>query len=126
MSRTALPSVPDAKFKLSLRAMQFLLSLLLSSFAFLALFFLFRSAFIRLYFVPKRSLEVILARVIKLLLTTLCSGLNLVSGFRFSLSLSKLIITHEHTQNQRKIKFKPRIILNHNSCTYLNTEHHLR
>ena len=45
---------------------KFSLSLLLSSFAFLALFFLFRWAFTRLYLVLKRSLEVILARVIKL------------------------------------------------------------
>ena len=45
-------------------------------------------------------------------------GLNLIF-FRF-----KLIVKHYHTQKQKKIKFKPGIILNHN--IYLTKKNNLK
>ena len=39
---------------------------------------------------------------------------NFTLGLNFIFFCFKLIIIHYHTQNQRKIKFKPRIKLNHN------------
>ena len=39
---------------------------------------------------------------------------NFILGLNFILFCFKLIIIHYHTQKQRKIKFKPRIKLNHN------------
>ena len=45
-------------------------------------------------------------------------GLNLIF-FRF-----KLIVKHYHTQKQKKIKFKPRIKLNHN--IYITKKNNLK
>ena len=39
---------------------------------------------------------------------------NFILGLNFIFFCFKLIIIHYHTQKQRKIKFKPRIKLNHN------------
>ena len=39
---------------------------------------------------------------------------NLILGSNFIFLCFKLIIIHNHTQKQRKIKFEPRIKLNHN------------
>ena len=39
---------------------------------------------------------------------------NFILGLNFIFFCSKLTIIHYHTQTQRKIKFKPRIKLNHN------------
>ena len=40
--------------------------------------------------------------------------LNVILGSNFIFLCFKLIIIHYHTQKQRKIKFEPRIKLNHN------------
>ena len=40
--------------------------------------------------------------------------LNFILGLNFIFLCFKLIILHYHTRKQRKIKFKPRIKLNHN------------
>ena len=42
---------------------------------------------------------------------------NFVLGSNFISLCLKLVIIHYHTQKQRKIKFKPRIKLNHSTCT---------
>ena len=42
---------------------------------------------------------------------------NFILGSNFIFLCFKLIIIHYHTQKQRKIKFEPRIKLNHNSYT---------
>ena len=48
-------------------------------------------------------------------LELLCmSWFNFILGLNFLFFCFKLIIIHYHTQKQRKIKFKPRIKLNHN------------
>ena len=39
---------------------------------------------------------------------------NFILGLNFIFFCFKLIIIHYHTQKQKKIKFKPRIKLNHN------------
>ena len=39
---------------------------------------------------------------------------NCILGLNFTFFCFKLIIIYYHTQKQRKIKFKPRIKLNHN------------
>ena len=46
---------------------------------------------------------------------------NFILGLNFIFFCLKLIIIHYHTQKQKKIKFKPRIKLNHN--TYIRTRH---
>ena len=43
---------------------------------------------------------------------------NFMLGLNFIFLCFKLIIIHYHTQKQREIKFKPRIKLNHNICTW--------
>ena len=40
---------------------------------------------------------------------------NVIRGSNFIFLCFKLITTHYHTQNQKKIKSKPRIKLNHNT-----------
>ena len=58
---------------------------------------------------------------------TLCTSVLYMLWFNFILGLNfiffcfKLIIIHYHTQKQRKIKFKPRIKLNHNIYTNFYT-----
>ena len=44
---------------------------------------------------------------------------NFILGLNFIFLCFKLIIIHYHTQKQNKIKFKPRIKLNHNIYIYL-------
>ena len=41
---------------------------------------------------------------------------NFILGLNFIFLCFNLIIIHYHTPKQRKIKFKPRIKLNHNIC----------
>ena len=44
---------------------------------------------------------------------------NLILGSNFTLLCFKLIIMHYNTQKQKKVKFEPRIKLNHNSDYFL-------
>ena len=44
---------------------------------------------------------------------------NFILGLNFIFFCFKLIIIHYHTQKQKKIKFKPRIKLNHNTYNLL-------
>ena len=46
-----------------------------------------------------------------------------ILGLNFIFFCFKIIIIHYHTQKQKKIKFKPRMKLNHNM--YINTEYFL-
>ena len=43
---------------------------------------------------------------------------NFIRGLNFLFVSFKLIFIHYHTQKQKKIKFKPRIKLNHNKDIY--------
>ena len=45
---------------------------------------------------------------------------NFILGLNFISLCFKLIIIHYHTPKQRKIKFKPRIKLNHNMSGFAN------
>ena len=51
---------------------------------------------------------------------------NFILGLNFNFLCVKLIIIHYHSTKQRKIKFKPRIKLNHNICyTFVTLLHKL-
>ena len=56
--------------------------------------------------------------------TTLMSLLwfNFILGLNFIFFCFKLIIVYYHTQKQKKIKFKPRIKLNHNIFNWSRTD----
>ena len=43
---------------------------------------------------------------------------NFILGLNFIFLCFKLVIIHYHTQKQKKIKFKPRIKLNHNNAMF--------
>ena len=45
--------------------------------------------------------------------------LDFILGLNFIFFCFKLIIIHYHTPKQKKIKFKPRIKLNHNIYKYI-------